>query len=263
MIRIINYTILLLVSLLTKAQVTENRTIGNFTKIKVSQGIEVFFTQGELKSLQIETDNKENLSYLKTELEGNTLKLFIDSKNVSKEIGTQQKRKKNKYNSVNFEFIKIVVTAPNVNEFLASSSGSIQFENEIVNNEIKLKTSSSGSIIGNVNSKNVIIEASSSGEIISKLKADKVETKISSAGEVTLSGTATTAEIEASSSGDVKAKELDVINAYVSASSAGNIEFTVLETLDAKASSYGKIWYYGNPTKVYIETSSSGKITKK
>ena len=43
MIRIINYTILLLVSLLTKAQVTENRTIGNFTKIKVSQGIEVFF----------------------------------------------------------------------------------------------------------------------------------------------------------------------------------------------------------------------------
>ena len=128
---------------------------------------------------------------------------------------------------------------------------------------LKLKTSSSGSIIGNVNSKNVIIEASSSGEIISKLKADKVETKVSSAGEVTLSGTATTAEIEASSSGDFKAKELDVINAFVSASSASNIEFTVLETLDARSSSYGKIWYYGNPTKVSIETSSYGKIIKK
>ena len=95
------------------------------------------------------------------------------------------------------------------------------------------------------------------------MKADKIETKVSSAGEVTLSGTATTAEIEASSSGDVKAKELDVINAYVSASSAGNIEFTVLETLEAKASSYGEIWYYGNPSRVSTETSSSGKITKK
>lgn len=263
MIRIINYTILLLVSLLTKAQVTENRTIENFSKIKVSQGIDVFFTQGELKPLRIETDNQENLAYLKTEVEGNTLKLFIDAENVSKGRDTKQKRKKHSYNWVNFQSMKVFVTAPNVTDFVASSSGSIQFKNGITNDEVTLKTSSSGSISGDINCKNVALEASSSGDITSKLKADKVTAHVSSSGDLELSGSVKNIEIQASSSGDCKAKNLAATNAVVAASSSGSIEITVLETLDAKASSSGDIWYYGNPTNVTKDTSSSGNITKK
>jgi hypothetical protein len=263
MIRIISYTFLLLVSLLAKAQITENRTVGNFTKIKVSQGIDVFFTQGEWKPLRIETENQENINYLKTEVEGNTLKLFIDADNVSKGMSTKQKKKKNGYNWINFESMKVFVTAPHVTDFVASSSGSIQFENIIQNDNISLKASSSGSISGDIICKNVAMEASSSGDITSKLKADKVEADVSSSGEVILSGRTTTAEIQASSSGDCKAKNLAATNAVIAASSAGSIEITVLESLDAKASSSSDIWYYGNPTKVAKDTSSSGSITKK
>ena len=252
-----------LISLLTQAQITENRTVGNFSKIKVSQGIDVFFTQGEWKPLRIETENQENLAYLKTEVDGNTLKLFIDADNVSKGRDTKQRKKKNGDNWVNFQSMKVFVTAPHVTDFTASSSGSIQFENAIQSDNVTLKASSSGSISGDINCKNVAMEASSSGDITSKLKADKVEADVSSSGDLTLSGTVTTAEIQASSSGDCKAKNLVATNVVIAASSSGSIEITVLESLDAKASSSGDIWYCGNPTKVAKDTSSSGSITKK
>jgi hypothetical protein len=47
------------------------------------------------------------------------------------------------------------------------------------------------------------------------------------------------------------------------ASSGGNVASTVVEKLEAKASSGGNVVYYGEPASTDIDTSSGGNVHRK
>ena len=59
--------------------VSEDRTISaNFSEIKVSQGIEVYVTQGNSTELKVEAD--ENIiDILRTEVKNNELKIYFET----------------------------------------------------------------------------------------------------------------------------------------------------------------------------------------
>ncbi len=205
--------------------VTEDREAGYFNSIKVSSGIDVYLTQGNKESISLEAD--ENLhDYIKTEISGNTLRIYTDA-NIRKAKA------------------KIVhVTMKDINKITASSAGDVYGENPVKTEELSLS-------------------ASSAGDIKLEIEVNKVSCDISSAGDITLKGTANHLDASLSSAGDLKAYELTVKTADVSTSSAGDAKITVTEKLIANTSSAGDIYFKGDPPVVDGHTSSAGGIHKK
>lgn len=255
-----------LVSIITLAQVSENRGVSNFSKLQVSNAIEVLYTVSNTKSVKVETDDKENLKYIKTEVENGTLKLYVDTKDYKKEGKTKKKSKGNNVNWINgveFTVLKITVSGPNLEAIKASSSADIKIENTNISTDLNIAVSSSGSISGNFNCSNLFIDTSSSGEFSSNLNATKVEIESSSSSEVKLSGKATEISVKASSSSSCDLKDFTVETAIIKASSSAGVFIKVTKSIDAKASSSASIVYFGNPLEVKKEESSSGSVSEK
>lgn len=255
-----------LVSIITLAQVSENREVSNFSKLQVSNAIEVFYTVSNTKSVKVETDDKENLTYIKTEVENGTLKLYVDTKDYKKEVKTKKRSKGNNVswvNGVEFAILKITVSGPNLEEIKASSSADIKIVNTNTSTDLNIAVSSSGSISGNFNCSNLFIDTSSSGEFSSNLNATTVEIESSSSSNVNLSGKATEILVKASSSSSCDLKDFTVETAIIKASSSASVSIKVTKSIDAKASSSASIVYYGSASQVSKEESSSGSVSKK
>ena len=205
--------------------VTEEREAGYFNAIRVSTGIDVYLTQGNKESIKVEADDNLH-EYIKTEIDGNTLKVY------------------SKANIRSAEAKKVHVTIKDVVELSASSAGDLIGETLIKSDELSLSVSSAGDIKINV-------------------EVNKLKCKISSSGDINIEGVADELEADLSSAGDLKAYDLKTRIADVSTSSAGDARITVTEELRARASSAGDIYYQGNPKQVNAHSSSAGGIHKK
>ena len=254
MIKFILFVTLFFTGLIT-AQVTENREVADFSKLKASSGIQVFYTVSNTKSVKVETDDVAKMQYIKTEVDGETLKLYIEN------TGKSKNKKWN--NGISFKVLKITISGPNLNEIKASSSAFIKIQSWNKTDDLQISVSSSGTIKGNFECNTVNIQASSSGEFIANVVAKATTVASSSSSTVTLEGKSTDLNCSASSSGDCNLKEFKVENAIASASSSGSITVNTSKSIEAKASSSGSISFFGNPTNVSKEMSSSGSISKK
>ncbi len=205
--------------------VEKERQVGEFDKIKVSAGMNVWIRQGEPTRVVVVAD--ENLhDAIITETEGNTLKIFVDS-NI---------RRANEK--------KVLVTVKNL-EGIISSSGSNVFSNGVLNFEkLDISTSSGSNATLEVISHDLKITSSSGSNAIFKGKAYK-------------------AKLDASSGSNLKARDLEVASCYAEASSGANVQVCVTNEFDGHASSGGNVLYYGNPEKRNINTSSGGNIINK
>jgi hypothetical protein len=202
--------------------VKKERKAGSFTGVKVSTGIDVFLSQGNNISIQVEAD--ENLhEYILTEVEGNVLHVYTDA-NIRK---AKMKR--------------VYVTVKDVNYLSTTSAGDMIGETPIRTDDLKLN-------------------ASSAGDVKLEVYAKTVEADISSSGDMTLTGEADMLEGDLSSAGDLNAYNFKVREADIDVSSAGNADIYVTERLRARASSAGDINYKGNPKYLDAHTSSAGGI---
>lgn len=266
MIKIILTVTSFLISVITLAQVSENRNVSNFSKLQASTGIEVFYTVSDNISVKVETDDQENLKYIKTEVENGTLKLYVETKDYkSKEKNKKRSRGKNVswVNGIEFTMLKITVSGPDLEAIKASSSATIKVENDNTSTNLDIVVSSSGSISGNFNCTNLSIDASSSGDFSGKVNTTSVAIESSSSSDVNLSGKATKIEAKASSSSTCNLKDFIAESASIKASSSADVTISVSKYLEAKASSSASIRYYGNPSQVIKEESSSGSVSKK
>lgn len=205
--------------------VTKERSAEHFTGIKVSTGIDVFLKQGENETISVEAD--DNLQeYILTKINDGVLHVYTEAsiRNAGK--------------------LKVHVTMKEINSIRTSSAGDVTGETPFKSDNLELSASSAGSI---------------SLEVM----ANKIEVDISSSGDITVSGQADMLEAELSSAGDLKAFDLKVREADVSASSAGDAEINVSEKLKARASSAGDINYLGDPKYVDAHSSSAGGVHKR
>jgi hypothetical protein len=250
-----------LLNLIATAQVSENRSVTNFSKLKASQGIEVFYTVSNTNSVKVETDDNERMQMIKTEVEGETLKIFVETENAKK-IKSNNNNSRN-INGVSFNILKVYVTGKALSSIKAGSSASIIIQNLNVTEKLEITASSSGSVSGSFDCTDFKADVSSSGNVKGNVNANLVYIEASSSGDITLDGKATSLEVKASSSGDCNLKRLTVENAVVKASSSANVTLTVSKSLDAVASSRADINYFGNPAQVNTDKSSSGSINKR
>jgi Protein of unknown function (DUF2807). len=207
--------------------VKKNRPAGSFTGVKVSTGIDLYLTQGDKMSIEVEAD--ENLhEYIITEIKGEQLYIRVDDG-----VNIREAERK-----------RVYVTMKEIKSLSTSSAGDIIGETPVKTDDLKLDASSAGDIKLEVYAKNIRVDGSSSGDITLDGEADMIEADLSSAG-------------------DLNAYNLKTREADISVSSAGDADVYVTEKLTARASSAGDINYKGDPKYVDAHASSAGGIHRK
>lgn len=206
-------------------QQSETRSIGSFSGVKVTEGIDVFLKKGNRESLRVEVSGTK-LENIITEVSGSYLRVHMRDTDHRGSI-----------------VAKVYVTYVKIDKLSASSAGSIFSE-------------------GTLEADDMEISASSAGSIEVAIHAGSVEVSVSSAAQIELQGKTKTLDINASSAGQIDAYDLQAEKVSAEASSAGSLKISVSEDLRANASSGGSIRYHGNPNKSITDSSSGGSVKK-
>lgn len=204
--------------------VTEDRsTKEDFTKIKVSTGLELYISQGSKNKITVEAD--ENLQdIIITEVKDGVLKIYSE-----KNIWRSKAR-------------KVYVTIKNL-DAIAATSGSDVYTNE------RLK----------VNDLN--ISATSGADITISVDANTVETSATSGSDIEISGVSNNHISKATSGASIDAYQLRSKNVTAKVTSGADINVYASESIVAKATSGGGIDFKGSPKKVDKKTSSRGSVS--
>lgn len=192
----------------------------DFTEISASEGLDVFVTQADNFSIEVEAD--ENIMELiGTDIKNGKLRIH-----AIENIGRATKR--------------IHVTLPEVTGLFASSGADLVTQNVIRANKIAL-------------------DASSGADIKAAVVAEEVQADTSSGADIRLEGEAQMLRADASSGSGIRANNFEVRVCYADASSGADIDLNVSESLIAEATSGADISYSGNPT-VEKNKSYSGSV---
>jgi hypothetical protein len=206
--------------------VTEDRsTKEDFTKIKVSTGLDLYISQGSKNQITVEAD--ENLQeIIRTEVNDGILKIY-SKKNIWKAKAR-----------------KVYVTIKNL-EALTATSGADVYTNEALE-------------VNNLN-----INATSGADIHVSVDANTIETTATSGSNIEVSGASNNHISKATSGASIDAYQLQSKNVTVKVTSGANINVYASESIDAKATSGGDIDFKGSPKKVNKKTSSGGSVSAK
>ena len=209
----------------------ELRTInGSFTKIKVSNAIDLYLTQSETEAVAVSaTENyiKENI---RTIVEDGTLKIYYEG---SKGIFGFKKRKMRAY-----------VSFRQLEKLYASGASDVQVSGMISGNSLALIMSGASDFKGAVN--------------LSELSME-----LSGASDVTIKGIATILTIESSGASDVKGYDLIADKCTAKASGASDVHITVTKELNANASGASDILYKGEAVLKENHSSGASNVSKK
>lgn len=206
--------------------VLETRTVNApFSKIKATEGLNVYLTQSSKTSITVEAD--ENLQALiLTEIKDGVLKIHC-----KEQIGKASSK-------------KINVNCKSLDAITSTSGSSIHSTNTISSNKLLLKSSSGSNMQVNVDTNDLSCDASSG----SSLK---------------VSGKTVNLNAEASSGSTIKGGDLVAESSDVSASSGANLTINTSKALIANASSGASVNYYGNPELLDTDKSSGGSVNKR
>jgi hypothetical protein len=196
-----------------------------FTQVKASEGIDVYITQGQKASIEVEADDNI-ISLIATDINNGVLTVH-----AKESIG----RAKSK---------KVYVQLPTIERIVSTSGADVIASDILVVEDLEVKSNSGADV-----------------EI--QVRAASVSCSTSSGADIKISGTADSLEADASSGSDIKARDLKVKTCNASASSGADITIHVSEKLIANSSSGGDINYYGNPESVSKNKSSAGGVHKK
>ena len=204
---------------------TESRTLDtSFHSIHASEGLDVYLTQGNSESIEVQAD--ENLhDIIITEVKDGVLHIHTDE------------------NIAHSSAKKVMVEFDDIEKITSTSGSDVYSTNTIKADRLELK-STSGS------------------DMELEIDAETIVCKATSGSDLRLSGTTNRFSAESTSGSDIKAAKLKAKITDAKATSGSDITLYSSEELTAKATSGGDITYYGNPNKVNKSDNVSGSIRK-
>lgn len=204
------------------AQSKQDRTVGGFTKIKVSSAIKLVITMGSQNKVTVEAEEKV-INKILTEVKDGQLKVY------SKESYTTTQP------------VVVYVTATELNTLQASGASLVKCTNLI-------------------KAKSFTLEASGASSLILELNADAIKMEVSGASATTIKGTALQVGATVSGASSLKLEELVNKEIQINASGASSAKVYASEILKANASGSSTIKYFGSPKDKNIETSGYSSI---
>jgi hypothetical protein len=195
-----------------------DRPVSSFQVVEVQDGIDLYITQNNSESLQVEAD--ENLhQYIKTEIEQGVLKIYL-----SKIIWKSQ-------------VIKVHLSIKNITGLSASGGSDVES-------------------IGVLNLEELSVICSGGSDAKLNVNVDKLKFKASGGSDGYLSGTAKSFLGKASGGSDILAFDLNAVDCYVEVNGGSDAEVNVSGILNASGSGGSDISYKGTPSS--IDSNMSG-----
>lgn len=228
--KIINTLILLFIFIIglqaqdeSKGIQKQVRNIGSFDRIKASKGVNVTLIEGSKESLEIHIRNYA-LSDVITELKSRQLVIKMKPR-IYKDMAVQ-----------------VYVTYKRIREIDAGSGSSIDAENTIYADKLKLRAGTDASIELDID--------------VNALEAS------GSASRIELSGECKVQEVKIGAGGKYLCYPLESNEAIVKSTLGSNIEITVNDRIKATAGTGGNVYYRGNPDKIEKSENTGGKVKK-
>jgi hypothetical protein len=216
-------SIALLSSVLTlSAQVSQNRQVGTFNKIQVSDAVNVVFTQADSMSVNVSGNEKE-LASVETKVEKSTLIITARGKF---------------YNPVT-----VYVKNNALDEIMCSGASDFKTTNTI-------------------KSENVLLSVSGAAHANASFESKVVKEIQSGASEVILAGSADQFDAELAGASSLKAYNLKTTNANIVTTGASSAKVNVTDKLSANASGASSIKVKGNVKDISAEATSAASITR-
>jgi len=223
------FTAALLLSINIAFADTQDRHLTGFTSIQLSASYDVYISQGSTESVRVEAPGKA-INKILTEVQGGTLKIYSKSQSGWGNWFSGDDGK-----------MAVYVTVRDINGVFVSGSGNVYFKNGIKANNLKIRVSGSGDVLG-------------------KIDAKIFEVGISGSGDIKLSGKAEIVNASVSGSGDYSARGLYTLNTAIRVSGSGDASVYATQKIDASVSGSGDIRYGGSPKQVSTSTHGSGEI---
>lgn len=203
--------------------VTETRAVSGFDKVSLTGSMELFLTQGEQESLEIEGEDNI-IAVIETEVRGDTLHIGVKENTTTNPT----------------EPVRVYLTMTEIAGLEVTGASSIAAKS-IVSDRLTLDVNGSG-------------DAN-----IETLSAASLKVDISGSGSVEVAGQATDQVIVIGGSGRYQAADLESETVDVEVNGAGEATVWASQTLNADISGSGSVAYYGTPT-VSQNISGSGEV---
>jgi len=210
----------------TGPQVSSIRTLDAFNSISLAMDATVNITQDSFYKVEVIAQNNIMDAILTKVNDG---RLTIQHKN-------------NVY--IKSAPISVNITMPNINNLNLSGSGTIQVQNQLVNNSLETNVSGSGKII------------------IPSIETMNITSTISGSGAITIhSGSTHQLISNISGSGEIDLLNVQANTANTTTSGSGDTKVYATQSLYAKISGSGDVYYRGNPS-IESNISGSGRLIK-
>jgi hypothetical protein len=205
-------------------QVSEDRKVGQFSRIDISGAYKVILKQDSSYSLKITTDDNL-LQYIKTDVDGDKLRIHSHK------------------NFCNSGEMVVYIGVKNLDEMRAS--GGVEIESD-----------------GTVHTKDIEFGLSGATKVTMDLNAANVHVSGSGTTELNLKGQATSLNVDMSGVGHVYAFDFIVGSCDLSTTGAGHCEVNVLNSLHVHSTGASEVKYKGNPSDVSSDKTGASSIEK-
>ena len=206
----------------------EMRSIGSFTGVSVSDGIDLYISYGE-EAVAVSASKPEHRDRIKTEVKNGILKIWYDSKSgVSNSWNTSRR-------------LRAYVSFKTLKSLKGSSGSDITVEGSIQTNELRLEVSGGSDFKGKVETENLRVNQNGGSDIH-------------------ISGKSSTLSVDASGGSDFNGYDLVTEICDLEASGGSDIEITANKELSARASGASDIHYKGKPNVKESKTSGASQV---
>lgn len=204
------------------------RNISGFKSLRVSDGINVYLTQGDDFYVRVEADDDE-LDRIVTEVEGQTLNIYYKGRS---------------WLNFNMGHSNVYITMPVVESITSSGGSDVYGQNTIKASDLELHSSGGSDINIDVEANELTIHSSGGADVRAEGHADYLEA-------------------HSSGGSDILGYDLEVKVAILDSSGGSDIKITVNDEITANASGGSDIYYRGNPEKVNVNSSGGGDVHKR
>jgi ribosomal protein S6E (S10) len=208
----------------------QNRPARNFHAIEVSDGIDLYLSQGSTESVAVSASSLEHRDRIKVEVVNGVLKIFYDRGGIN--WGWSINRKMRAY-----------VSIKTIDKLNASGGSDVEIDNELNASSLAIRLSGGSDFKGRVIAEGVSLSASGGSDADISGKADRIE-------------------IDASGGSDVNGFGMITDYCTVESSGGSDVTITANKSLTGRASGGSDIHYKGTASSTTSNKSGGSSIKK-
>ena len=208
----------------------QTRQLSGFHAIKVSNGIDLYLTNGN-EAVAVSASEQKYADRIKTIVENGVLKIWYenDGPNI---VWTDKKN------------LRAYVSVKQLDMLSGSGGSDIKVDGTLKGNSLSLSMSGGSDFSGKIQ--------------VTDLKVDQ-----SGGADIDISGSTDKLDIQASGGSDFNGKDFVADYCTVEASGGSDVDVTVNKEMSARASGASDIRYRGNATLKESHSSGAGSVSKK